>query len=182
MQLFLTGYMGSGKSTLGKRLAHMLGVAFLDLDDYFEQKYKTSISLFFERFGEESFRQLEHETLREVIAAHDKTVISTGGGTPCYFDNMELMNRHGFTIYLRLAPGVLASRLSNSPFRYKRPMLKGLNRQDLLQTVSEHLAERETFYNRSKLIVDVFEMKTESIVNKIVEAMAGIDGELPANK
>lgn len=172
MQLFLTGYMGSGKSTLGRRLARRLDMAFLDLDDYFEQKYKTSISLFFERFGEVSFRQLEHETLLEAISEHDNTVISTGGGTPCYFNNMELMNRHGFTIYLRLAPGVLASRLSNSPFRYKRPMLKGLNRQDLLQTVSEHLAERESFYNQSKLIVDVFELNTESIVIKIVAAMA----------
>jgi shikimate kinase len=159
--------MGSGKSTLGKRLANKLGITFIDLDEYFEQKFKTSITLFFERFGEDSFRKLEHEVLKEVVDKQADAVISTGGGTPCYFNNMEIMNQHGTTIYLKLPPAVLASRLSNSPFRYRRPKLKGLDKGALLGTVTAHLKEREPFYNQSKLKIDAFEMKLEEIVTKI---------------
>jgi shikimate kinase len=169
MRIFLTGYMGSGKSTLGRRLANRLEVGFVDTDEYFEQKFRTSITLFFERFGEESFRKLEHEVLKEVIDKQIDTVISTGGGTPCFFDNMALMNAHGITIYLRLPASVLAARLSNSPFRYRRPKLKGMDKNTLLETVTAHLIEREPFYNQSKLIIDAFGMKLEEIVEKIAE-------------
>jgi shikimate kinase len=168
MRIFLTGYMGSGKSTLGKRLANKLKLNFIDLDEYFEQKFRSSISLFFERFGEDSFRKLEHEVLMEVIEKHSNIVISTGGGTPCYFNNMDLMNQSGTTVYLKLPPAVLASRLSNSPFRYRRPKLKGLDTGTLLETVTNHLKEREAFYMQSELIIEAFEMKVENIVNLIV--------------
>jgi shikimate kinase len=167
MRIFLTGYMGSGKSTLGKRLANKLGITFIDLDEYFEQKFRTSITLFFERFGEDSFRKLEHEVLKEVIDKHIDVVISTGGGTPCSFNNLELMNEHGVTVYLKLPPAVLASRLSNSPFRYRRPKLKGLDKDTLLETVTMHLQEREPFYSQSGLIIDAFGMNLEKIVEKI---------------
>lgn len=169
MQIFLTGYMGSGKSTLGKRLATKLGITFIDLDEYFEQKFRTSITLFFERFGEDSFRKLEHEVLKEVIDKHNDVVISTGGGTPCFFNNMELMNEHGITVYLKLPPAVLASRLSNSPFRYRRPKLKGLDKNALLETVTTHLLEREKSYDQSSLILDAFDMRIEDILSKIVD-------------
>lgn len=169
MRIFLTGYMGSGKSTLGRRLARRLEIAFIDLDDYFEAKFRTSISLFFERFGEDAFRRLEHEVLREVIDKYNNIIISTGGGTPCHFNNMELMNQHGTTIYLRLAAAALASRLSNSPFRYKRPKLKGMDKSTLLETVNAHLEEREPFYTRAQLIIDVFDLNVNEIVNKVIE-------------
>ena len=167
MRIFLTGYMGSGKSTLGKRLANKLGITFIDLDEYFEQKFRTSITLFFERFGEDSFRKLEHEVLKEVIYKYIDVVISTGGGTPCFFNNLELMNEQGVTVYLKLPPAVLASRLSNSPFRYRRPKLKGLDKDTLLETVTMHLQEREPFYSQSGLIIDAFGMNLEKIVEKI---------------
>ncbi len=153
MQIFLTGYMGVGKSTLGKKLAGRLSLGFVDLDNYFEEKFKTSITLFFERFGEDMFRKLENEILVEIIENYREHVISTGGGTPCYFNNMELMNSHGATIYLKLPAAMLSHRLLNSPFRYKRPRLKGLDKDSMLLTVTAHLAERETFYNRAKLII-----------------------------
>lgn len=160
--------MGSGKSTLGKRLANKLKLDFIDLDEYFEQKFRTSITLFFERYGEDSFRKLEHEVLKEVIEKHGKIVISTGGGTPCFFNNIDLMNRNGTTVYLKLPPAVLASRLSNSPFRYRRPKLKGLDKKELLETVTSHLIEREKFYNQAKVIIDVFEMKTDDILSQLL--------------
>lgn len=169
MRIFLTGYMGSGKSTLGRRLARRLEIAFIDLDDYFEAKFRTSISLFFERYGEDAFRRLEHEVLKEVIDKHDNAIVSTGGGTPCYFNNMELMNHHGTTIYLKLPAAVIASRLSNSPFRYKRPKLKGMDKGTLLETVTGHLEQREPFYTRAHLIINVFDLNVNEIVNKVVE-------------
>ncbi len=171
MRIFLTGYMGSGKSTLGKRLAKRLDYDFFDLDDYFEQKYKTSITLFFERFGEEHFRRLEHETLLEVINNYSNIVLACGGGTPCYYNNINLMNQHGFTLYLKLSATALASRLSNSPFRYKRPMLKGLSRKELLAKVTSQLMEREIYYNQSQLIIEVFDLNPESIVRRISESI-----------
>ena len=164
MRFFLTGYMGSGKSTLGKRLARRSGLAFLDLDEYFEQKFRTSISLFFERFGEASFRKLEHEVLKEVIDQFENAVISTGGGTPCFYGNMDIMNQNGVTIYLKLPAAVLASRLSNSPFRYKRPKLKGLDKNTLLETVQENLIEREVFYNQSKVVINAFNLDLEEVL------------------
>ncbi len=171
MRIFLTGYMGSGKSTLGRRLANKLGLSFIDLDEFFEQKFKTSISLFFERFGEASFRRLEHEVLKEVIEKYDDVVISSGGGTPCYDDNMDLMNRNGTTVYMKLPAGVLASRLSNSPFRYKRPMLKGLDKNSMLQTITRHLEEREVFYSQSKIVIDAHKSTVEKIAELIINVI-----------
>jgi len=168
MRYFITGYMGCGKTTIGRRLANRLGHAHLDLDEYFEEKYKTSISMFFERYGEDSFRKLEHELLKEVIDKHSDIVISCGGGTPCFYNNMDLMNLSGITIYLKLAAAMLASRLSSSPFRYRRPKLQGLEKQVLLQTVTAHLLEREPYYSQSHVVLDVFEMKPVEIVDHIV--------------
>lgn len=161
--------MGSGKSTLGKKLASKLELDFIDLDEYFEQKFRTSITLFFERFGEDSFRRLEHEALKEVIEKHGSIVISTGGGTPCFFNNIELMNQHGTTVYLKLPPALLASRLSNSPFRYRRPKLKGLDKKVLLETVTSHINEREIYYSQAKVILNTLGLKVDEIVNIIVQ-------------
>jgi len=174
MRYFLTGYMGSGKSTLGKRLARSMDMPFIDLDEFFEQKYRTSITLFFERFGEDSFRKMEHETLLEVIEKFPDAVISTGGGTPCFYNNMDLMNQNGITIYLRLPASALAQRLSNSPFRYRRPKLKGLDKSSLLEMVSNHLAERQNFYEQSKITIETLNLK----VDEILSLITGRSGEL----
>ncbi len=168
MRIFLTGYMGSGKTTLGKRLARKLEYEFYDLDDYFEQKYKTSIALFFERFGEAQFRSLEHEVLLELINKFDRMVLASGGGTPCFHNNMNLMNQHGPTVYLKLSAPVLASRLSNSPFRYKRPMLKGLNKEEMLLKITDQLMERERYYDQAQLIIEAFDLSIDCIIDQIV--------------
>lgn len=167
MRVFLTGYMGSGKTVIGKRLANKLGLTFFDLDAYFEQKFRTSISLFFERFGEDSFRKFEHEILKEIIEKHSEFVLSSGGGTPCYYNNIEIMNQNGLTIYLKLPAAILASRLSNSPFRYRRPKLKGLDKKSLKETVTAHLAEREGFYNQSHIIIDAFNLELKDILERL---------------
>jgi len=150
MLVFIIGYMGAGKSTVGKRLATKLDMPFVDLDDAFEERYRYSIPRFFEHFGEEKFRELEHACLRSVIAEHVHAVISTGGGTPCHYDNMALMNDAGLTVYLEMRPSSLARRLADA--KRLRPLIRDLKQCDMQEYVSKQLSEREDCYRESKLI------------------------------
>ena len=102
-RVFIVGYMGSGKTTVGRQLARSLSLQFIDLDAFIEGKYRKTISQLFEERGEDDFRKLERQALLEV-AEFENVVISTGGGTPCFFDNMALMNRSGTTVYLQAEP------------------------------------------------------------------------------
>ena len=111
-RIFLIGFMGSGKSTLGRRLKTELGWDFIDLDDYFEMRYQTTIKQFFAENGETAFREAERKMVSEVVQK-EKTIIATGGGAPCYFDNMQVMNKHGLTIYINYRLTPLANRLSS---------------------------------------------------------------------
>ena len=125
IRIFLTGYMGAGKTTLGKAFARELNIPFIDLDWYIEERLHKSIrELFIER-GEASFRELERTMLHEV-AEFENVIISTGGGTPCFFDNMEYMNEHGQTVFLDVHPDVLFRRLRVAT--QQRPILQGKNR------------------------------------------------------
>ncbi|MDD4799660.1 MAG: shikimate kinase, partial [Proteiniphilum sp.] len=119
-RIFLIGYMGCGKSTLGKRLAQSLSLTFIDLDAHIQNKYRKTISELFAEKGEEQFRMIERQALLEVAAFED-VLISTGGGAPCFFDNMEVMNRAGITIYIQAFPEELAARLRAS--KTVRPLL-----------------------------------------------------------
>ena len=123
MKIFLIGFMGSGKTTLGKKLARVLGYDFVDLDKVIEEESGVSVPDYFSRHGEDAFRQLERDCLRTRLPA-GPVVVATGGGAPCYFDNMDWMNEHGVTVYLMLPPGVLASRLNGSR---NRPLISGLS-------------------------------------------------------
>lgn len=151
MRIFLIGYMGCGKTTLGKSLAEELGMAFADLDDDFEARYKISIPDFFTRYGEAPFRQIEQKLLHEYIF-RDDLVISTGGGTACYCNNMEVMTTHGIVVYITMTPENLAARLSASGRR--RPMLKINQDKSLLDHIRSHLSQRETFYRDAHIIYD----------------------------
>ncbi|MDZ7744016.1 MAG: shikimate kinase [Bacteroidota bacterium] len=114
MRIFLTGYMYSGKTTIGKKVARKLELPFYDLDDYFEIKYKISVTQFFEKYSEELFRKLETETLAELIRQEDNVLISTGGGTACFNHNMELMNASGLTVYVEMSPKSVFARMQAS--------------------------------------------------------------------
>lgn len=151
MRIFLVGYMGCGKTTLGKSLADQLGYNYADLDTDFEERYKISILNFFSRYGESLFRQIEQKLLHEYLASDD-LVVATGGGTACHFDNMEFMLQHGITVYISLNPGQLAARLSVSG--RKRPLLHLKQGVELVDHISGHLAQREFFYKRSHIIYD----------------------------
>ncbi len=150
-KVFLLGFMGCGKSTLGRHLAKALGWEFIDLDDYFEKKFKTTVPLFFKEFGETGFRDGERAALQD-LKSIDKAVIATGGGAPCFFDNMDFMNEHGVTLYMKVSPEVLAQRLSSS--KTVRPLVHGKTGDELIAYIEEKLKSREPYYNRASIIAD----------------------------
>lgn len=150
-KFFLIGFMGAGKTTVGKYAARANGLTFLDLDKYLEMRLKTTIPDIFHQYGEEGFRKREREILHEVISLDDEDyLISTGGGTPCFFDNMPLMNKAGVTIYLDLSAGRLTDRLRHS--KTKRPLITNLG-GDLQVFVHKKLMERADFYSQAKVIL-----------------------------
>lgn len=148
-RIFLTGFMGSGKSYTGRRLSEALGIPFIDLDHWIEDQEGQSIQAIFEKSGEAAFRQIEREALHQMIA-YEQAVIACGGGAPCFFDNMEWMNRHGITVYLQTPVAELCRRLL--PEMAHRPLLKGLNEHTLPAFIGEKLALREPYYLQSQVV------------------------------
>ncbi len=146
-RIFLIGYMGSGKSTIGKLLAEKLGYSFIDMDTHIEEKHFKTVSQIFAEKGETEFRLLEQQCLHEV-AEFENVVISTGGGAPCFFDNMHYMNTHGLTIYLKFTAAELAKRLEASQAN-KRPLLANLKGRELQQFIAHGLSKRELFYKQA---------------------------------
>ncbi len=161
MKIFLIGYMGSGKSRLGQELASAMGLAFLDLDDLFEERYRISILDFFSKYGEEPFRNMEHDVLHGTLQ-DDNAVISTGGGTPCFSDNMEFIKRTGISFYLKQEPGLLADRLRT--IRKKRPLLRDIPPGDLQDYIASQLSDREVYYLQADHVLSGKEISVEKIV------------------
>ena len=152
IRIILIGYMGAGKTTVGKALAAELGVPFYDLDWYITMRYRRSVPEIFAERGEEGFRELERRMLHEA-AEFENIVLSCGGGTPCFFDNMEYMNSLADTVYLKATPDVLAMHLRMG--KGKRPLLEGKSPEELEAYIQESLAGREKFYNQAKFTLDV---------------------------
>lgn len=151
-RIFLIGYMGAGKTTIGKTLARALNLSFVDLDLYIEQRYHKSVSALFAEKGEDGFREIERMMLHEV-SAFENVVISTGGGTPVFFDNMDFMNLHGCTIYLRASDVVLTERLYKHSD--KRPLLAGKSKEEINQFIAKTLSERDRYYSRAHIVVPI---------------------------
>ncbi len=151
-RIFLIGFMGSGKSAMGRLMSRAKGLNFIDLDTYIENKYHRTIADIFAQEGEESFRQKERFCLQEV-ACFENVVIATGGGAPCFFDNMDLMNETGNTIYLRLTPEHLATRLMATKSGV-RPLVRDKTGPELLQYIQDTLQKREAFYMQAKHVVE----------------------------
>ena len=165
MKLFLLGFMGSGKSKLGKKLASQLSVPFFDLDDEVEKSAAKSITELFQESGEEAFRLLESEVLANIIAKNEAFVISTGGGTPCFNDNMELMNQSGKTIYLNVDSTILYGRLKTA--KEKRPLIANLSDTELKDFIEDSLLKRNTFYSQAALIASESNLTAKKILDLI---------------
>ncbi|MCJ7449823.1 MAG: shikimate kinase [Bacteroidales bacterium] len=149
--VYIIGFMGSGKSTAGKKLAGKLGWAFIDLDKKIEEKSGKTISRIFSSDGEDFFRKIEAEVLKS-MKNQTETVISTGGGTPCYGDNMDFMLKTGVTIYLKRTPAQLKKRLAESSG--KRPLIQDIPDEQLLNFIEEKLVYREKWYNKAKISIE----------------------------
>jgi shikimate kinase len=160
-RIFLMGYMGAGKTTVGKDLAKLAELSFIDLDKHIEARYCRSVNRIFEELGEEEFRRIEQRMLHEV-AAFENVVISTGGGVPCFFDNMVFMKKSGLTVYLKATADELAKRLETC--KQTRPVLQGKTGESLKRFIAESLNTRERFYNQADIIVDAEVMLTTADV------------------
>jgi len=165
IKIFLIGFMGSGKSTLGKKMASQLEVEFLDLDEFIEEREHQSIQGIFDQYGEEYFRKKEQEALRLVAHQKNNVVVALGGGTPCFYDNMEIINNSGASIYLKYNSGILAARLINA--KTERPLIKGKTQEELLVFIDKMLLEREVFYNKSQFVVEGKNIKSEDVLKLI---------------
>lgn len=167
MILFLIGYMGCGKSTLGRKMAQRMGYEFVDMDSVIESREGAAISDIFHFAGEEYFRKLERGLIEELGESDGNVVVSTGGGAPTWDDNMAKMNSIGQTIYLRRTAEQIASRLSPRG-RQKRPKLRGLNDEELVQFMTVNMAERDPYYSQASWIVDCAEHSDEEIIEMII--------------
>ena len=165
-RIFLIGYMGAGKTTVGKLLATRLNMPFIDLDAYIEQRFFKTVSQIFEEKGEDGFRKIEQAMLREITDFED-TILAVGGGTPCFFDNMQVMNEKGLTVYLKTSPEMLCKTLSKA--KTKRPLIANKTDEELLAFIEENLAKREFFYTQAQAIVS-----TENDIKNIVEEICGL--------
>lgn len=150
-RIFLIGFMGCGKSTVGRNLARALNWKFIDLDQFIQEQEGLSITEIFNQQGEEVFRLLEKNAL-EKAATLENVVIATGGGAPCHHNNLERMKESGLTIYLKLEPEGLLERLLAA--RKSRPLIANKSDDELLLFIREKLAEREPFYNQASVIAD----------------------------
>lgn len=158
--------MASGKSTLGKRVARKLDVPFLDMDKAIEEKFDLTIAEIFSTLGETAFRKAETDFLMEMKLDEETTIIATGGGVPCFEDNMDKMNEHGLTIYLKRPVKELAHRIFNS--KKSRPLTDNLSEEELIEFIEDHLKERAPHYDKSKLIIERDAQTTQGILDALL--------------
>ena len=156
--------MGAGKTTTARRLAQRLGWEVADTDDLFEAKYKISVCDFFNKYDEALYRKLESEVLKSTESM-ENVVISTGGGTACYFDNMDWMNRHGVTVFLRISQKAVVDRLVHA--KRKRPLAEGKTEEELEAFVQQHYAERLPYYEQARLTVKAEDLNLDGLVQAV---------------
>lgn len=173
MRIYLVGYMGSGKSSLGRELAAVLGYPFIDTDEQIEKSALKSIPEIFNEEGENAFRSMEQAVLLKSSEQTD-AVIATGGGLPCFNNLMDWMNQHGITIYLKADPGELSVRLKKE--RERRPLISHVSDDQLSSFISGHLKEREPFYCRAKFILNSTEWSASQLAEWLVKGQGEQEG------
>jgi len=161
MRIFLIGFMGCGKSTLGRKLASEFKLTFIDLDSFLEEKYFKTIPQIFAEEGEDAFRKKERKVLEEVCG-FDNVILATGGGAPCFFDNMELMNESGFCVFLDVEISSLVNRLIHA--KTERPLIKGKSPEELHTFIEGLLAKRRPFYEKARYILKGSEITSAQVV------------------
>ena len=168
MKIFLIGFMGSGKTYWGKKLSEKLTLPFFDLDEQIESHEGKTISQVFAEEGEEYFRLLEKDTLHIITESHDSFIMATGGGTPCYFNNIEFMNRAGTAVWINTPVDLLFERLIKD--KAHRPLIKDLNDAQLRSFIIKKFSDRKIYYEQAEMTVDENEKSLEKIVEKLFHA------------
>lgn len=168
MNIILVGYMYSGKTTVGRKLASRLNLDFYDLDQHFELKYKISVRDFFEKYDEKAFREIEHRLLIEVLQK-DNIVLSTGGGTPCFYDNIDIINSQGISVYLKMDPKSILHRAVHS--KNPRPLFQNIKEDELPDFILRHLEEREKYYNKAHLLFKGENADVDLLARSILDLM-----------
>ena len=169
--VFLIGYMGCGKTTLGEVLARQMGLRYIDLDDYIVMHNGMSIMEIFGQWGEGRFRELEAAALREVAAMAD-VIVGCGGGTPCHGDNMSLMNEMGVTVWLTTSPERITARLLLPEQKAKRPKVAHLDDAAVLSLVKDELLERTPYYSQAQLQFDSTDIETAEATERTAARLA----------
>ncbi|CAM4142397.1 shikimate kinase [Pedobacter westerhofensis] len=164
MKIFLIGFMGCGKTTLGKKFAVKQGFELLDLDHEIERVTGDTVANYFSANGEEAFRKLESETLKNYRYA-ENCIIATGGGTPCFFDNMDWMNANGTTVYIEMSAVSLAKRLEKG--MAKRPLLRGLTPEGVVDFIENKLTERGPYYHQARITLNGHSLSPEIILQAV---------------
>ena len=167
-RIILIGYMGSGKTTVGKALSKETGMMFYDLDWYIESRMHKTVAQIFAERGEEGFRKIEYNMLHEVAEFED-VIISCGGGTPCFFDNIDYLNGQGDVCYLKATPEVLYKHLLMG--KVERPLIKGKSPEELINFITEQVGKREEFYTKARYTLDVSLMDSFEKIQLSVEAL-----------
>lgn len=165
MTLFLIGYMASGKTTFGRALARKIGFRHIDLDFYIEQRFHSTVRDIFANKGESEFRRIESAMLREVGEMSD-VVISCGGGTPCFGDNMDYMKSRGLTICLQASEDVIADRIIQAG--NKRPLMAGKSKDEIIATLRQHMEVRKPFYDKASVIISGDRLDNKSQIDDTV--------------
>ncbi len=164
MRIYLIGYMGSGKTTVAKKLARSLQFNFLDMDEVFEEKYHIQVADFFQKYDEQAFREIESKLIKETELL-ENTVISTGGGAPCFHDNLQWMKNSGIIVYLQMSVQALVNRLSNA--KRVRPLIKNLNDDELNDYITKQLKIRDEFYTQAQIIINGENCDIETLATSI---------------
>ena len=167
-RIILVGYMGSGKTTVGKALSKETGMMFYDLDWYIESRMHKTVAQIFAERGEEGFRKIEYNMLHEVAEFED-VIISCGGGTPCFFDNIDYLNGQGDVCYLKATPEVLYKHLLMG--KVERPLIKGKSPEELIKFITEQVGKREEFYTKARYTLDVSLMDSFEKIKLSVDAL-----------
>ncbi len=165
MKIFLVGYMASGKSTLGPKLAKRLNIPFIDLDQQIVTKEGSSILNIFQEVGEDAFRLIEKNVLASSIKSNPHFVMATGGGTPCFFKNMDLMKKSGITLYLSVPVRELVDRNLNSP--EIRPLLRGMNELEMQSFINEQVQQRLPHYKKAGVTIKESELDLDRIEQEV---------------
>lgn len=169
MIISLVGYMGSGKSHISKILSDKINFKLIDLDKEISRRNKLTIPEIFEKKGEIHFRKLERETLEEILATQENIVLSLGGGTPVYYNNMEIINNNSKSFFLRASISTLAERISKQ--KEKRPLIAKIADEDIPEFIAKHLFERNVFYSKAQFSINTDNKNPEDIIQEIIEKL-----------